>query len=105
MSKRVMKTSDIHGWGVDPDLAQVHPDWSVRMEMINVYEPDVPADELDDGRIEAMRALYAQYGPWALPPVVCIGDGDWQIAGLHRMWAAHRAGITHVPSFIVQPID
>lgn len=96
-----MKVSDIHGWGTDADLMQLVADQPVRIEMINVYAPDTPIYELDDARIGTMRDLYRQYGPWALPPVVCLGDAGWQIAGLHRMWAAYHAGLEQLPAFIV----
>lgn len=95
-----MTASDINGWDVDPDLEQLHPDWPVRVEMINTYrdEDDVAPDL---GKVMRYEALYREHGAWALPPVVCIGDSGWQIAGAHRMEAAWRAGLTRIPAFIV----
>ena len=95
-----MKVSDIPGWGVDPDLAQLSPDAEVHVELIDTYAND--GDRISDfDKLERYVDLYDSFGAWALPPVVCLGDGGWQIAGAHRMEAAYRAGLKQIPSFIV----
>lgn len=99
--ERCVNVSDIHGWGEDPDLMGLKSDWPVEIQMVKVYELE---EEYVYSLANAERyaALYRIHGPWALPPIVCIADSEWQIAGAHRMRAAFLAGLTHIPAFIVQ---
>lgn len=95
-----MKAADIHGYGEDPDLRSVPADAPVTVEMIDVHDVD---EEIAFERdyVKAYAENYTYYGPWALPPVVCIGGGDRLIGGAHRMAAAHRAGLKKIPAFII----
>ena len=96
----MMKAADLPGWGVDPDLAHLKPDWAVHVEMIDTF-PDDDDAVTDRAKLARYEDLYRTHGAWALPPVVCLDDGGWQIAGAHRMEAAFRVGIKRIPSFIV----
>lgn len=98
-----MTASDLPGWGVDPDLAQLRPDWPVYVQLINTYHDGDYITDAD--KVKRYEALYREHGAWALPPVVCLDDGGWQIAGAHRMEAAYRAGLVWVPAFIVDHIS
>lgn len=98
-----MKVSDIHGWGTDPDLENLDSTWRVRMALMPVHAPDWnPAHaEHSVGRIEQYAEIYRKHGPNGMPPVVCLGSVDAQIAGMHRAYAAYVAGLTHIPAYVV----
>lgn len=102
MSDEGLHVRDIHGYGEDPDLAELDPHTPVTVRLIDVYLPEPETYGEGEG-IDELVEIYTKHGPWALPPVVCLGDAGWQIAGLHRMWAAHIAGLKRVPAFIVHP--
>jgi hypothetical protein len=100
MSDRWMKVSDLPGWGTDYDLHALCADWPVHVEMIDVDVSKINGHG-DRETIRYYARIYQEHGPWGMPPVVCMGDAGWRIAGLHRMCAAHLAGLTQVPAFIV----
>lgn len=94
-----MQVSDIHGWDEDPDLAQL-PAWlNVTVEMMDVHFDLTVVGDIN--KAERYAEIYRQFGPWGLPPVVCVGDTGWQIAGAHRMYGAYLAKIKQIPTFIV----
>lgn len=103
MSDTAMKVSDIHGWGSDPDLDYLDPIKRVHMEMMPVRSPDWDPTYSSDSvnRIAQYADVYRQHGPHGMPAVVCIGDVKHQIAGMHRAYAAHVAGLSEIPAYVV----
>lgn len=98
-----MKVKEIHGWGTDPDLTPFTGEEEVWVEMIPTYLDDGDCDcSAHNMRVATYHTIYQNYGPWGMPPVVCIGDAGWHVAGMHRMEAAFLAGIAFIPAFIIQ---
>ena len=93
-----LRVRHLPGYGVDPDLAAFDGDLSVTLATIEPYVDDLTHD-VDKAR--SFEAMYRAHGPWALPPVLCVGDVNWQVGGGHRVEAAYRAGLPWIPAFVI----
>jgi len=82
-------------------LEHLSPTQRVQIEMIRVYAPDWDADDDSARRIAIYADTYRQHGPYGMDPVVCMGSTRYVIAGMHRMYAAHVAGLTEIPTYVV----
>lgn len=99
-----MKTRDLPGWGVDPDLLMVRDlpaDADVVIEMIDV--PRYPCGADNSALVKIYATRYAAYGPWGLPPIIVIAGNEMQVTGAHRLDAARLAGLVKIPALVIQP--
>lgn len=89
--------------GDDPDLRGLDPHWVIEIRMLQTPRLDISAVD-DSMQCYTLAKVYADHGPWGLPPIVMMEGTDFQITGAHRLIAAGIAELPEIPVAIIRQV-